>query len=93
MGSHSVGMPPSPGAALFGALLNRHAAGSMLPLPASKARDAGNALTGAGIKKAPAKKSRKDVIKLAGALTTATAGLSELSIQRHFRFLDLPGGT
>jgi hypothetical protein len=92
MGSQSVGVPPSPGAALFDALLTAPGTGHSLPLRTTKARTASNALTAAGVKKSPVKKTRKDVIKLAGAITTATASLSELSIQRHFRFMDLPGG-
>jgi hypothetical protein len=94
MGSQSVGVPPSPGAGLFGALLQAPATGPSLPLRNIKSRaEISKPLTGAGIKKSPVKKTRKDIVKLAGAISSATAGTSELGIQQPFRFMDLPGGT
>lgn len=95
MSGQPVGVPPSPG--LHNTM---HPFSQMIPAPGSLANPDrkshgkhANDRTGAGVKKRCARpKGKTAVEKLVDATVGATAALSINTVQKPFRFMELPGG-
>jgi hypothetical protein len=91
MGATGVQIPPSPGFTKMFDQTSPTPAAPFLLSSKTKMHVVLQDCTGAGIKKAPVK-SKSPTWKWVDAAAGMTAAESEQSIQKPFRFMDLPGG-
>jgi hypothetical protein len=93
LGSEHAMVPPSPSVPVPGFETLSVSSDAGAGLPTGKSRCKQNAKTHAGIKKMQAKKKPDGTVaKLVEAALAEKSGASENTIEKPFRFMDLPGG-